>query len=236
MCALITGPNMGGKSTALRLACLAAVLAQLGCFVPAEECVLHPVDRIFTRLGAGDDIMRGMSTFHMVRGVTSWSRACGAREMSLTIGVSTIFLPRPELVSPARSAPFLISFGRRRRRFPVAILTPDAPAAEQEMRDVSQMLACATPQSLLAIDELGRGVRPPRSAPPRPSIAGRTAAGAACSARLAGPHSPPCPPTPGPLTGNPCGRPPPGRHKHLRRARHRLRRPPRHRRSPPVPP
>jgi DNA mismatch repair protein MSH6 len=67
ICALITGPNMGGKSTALRLACLGAVLAQIGCFVPADECVMHPVDRIFTRLGAGDDIMRGMSTFHMVR-------------------------------------------------------------------------------------------------------------------------------------------------------------------------
>ena len=57
---------MGGKSTVLRLACMAAVLAQLGCFVPATECALHPVDRVFTRLGAGDDIMRGMSTFHMV--------------------------------------------------------------------------------------------------------------------------------------------------------------------------
>jgi hypothetical protein len=59
---------MGGKSTALRLACLAAALAQLGCRVPAAACELHPVDRIFTRLGAGDDIMRGMSTFHMVGG------------------------------------------------------------------------------------------------------------------------------------------------------------------------
>ena len=235
MCALITGPNMGGKSTALRLACLAAVLAQLGCFVPAEECVLHPVDRIFTRLGAGDDIMRGMSTFHMVRGVTSWSRACGAREMSLTIGVSTIFLPRREFGSPARSAPFLISFGRRRRRFPVAILTPDAPAAEQEMRDVSQMLACATPQSLLAIDELGRGVRPPRSAS-LPSY--RRADGGRrrllCPARR--PSLAAVPSDSRASDGQPVRPPPPGRHKYLRRARHRLRRPPRHRRSPPVPP
>ncbi len=66
-CLLITGPNMGGKSTCLRLACFAALLAQLGCRVPAFTCRLHPVDRIFTRLGAGDDIMRGMSTFQMVR-------------------------------------------------------------------------------------------------------------------------------------------------------------------------
>ncbi|KAK3285490.1 hypothetical protein CYMTET_6911 [Cymbomonas tetramitiformis] len=57
------GPNMGGKSTALRLAGLVVVLAQMGCRVPASSCMLTPVDRLFTRLGASDNIMEGRSTF-----------------------------------------------------------------------------------------------------------------------------------------------------------------------------
>lgn len=63
LCGLITGPNMGGKSTTLRLSCLCVVLAQIGCFIPAERCEMTAVDRIFTRLGASDNIMRGLSTF-----------------------------------------------------------------------------------------------------------------------------------------------------------------------------
>ena len=60
---LLSGPNMGGKSTLLRQTCLIAILAQIGCFVPAEECSLTPFDRIFTRLGASDRILLGQSTF-----------------------------------------------------------------------------------------------------------------------------------------------------------------------------
>ncbi|XP_050218036.1 DNA mismatch repair protein MSH7 isoform X2 [Mercurialis annua] len=60
---LLTGPNMGGKSTLLRATCLAVILAQLGCFVPSEKCILSLVDVIFTRLGATDRIMTGESTF-----------------------------------------------------------------------------------------------------------------------------------------------------------------------------
>lgn len=60
---LITGPNMGGKSTLLRQVCIVSVLAQIGCYVPARKCVLTPVDRIFTRLGARDNIIAGKSTF-----------------------------------------------------------------------------------------------------------------------------------------------------------------------------
>ncbi|XXG56105.1 hypothetical protein AAC387_Pa03g3608 [Persea americana] len=60
---LLTGPNMGGKSTLLRATCLAVLLAQMGCYVPCEMCVLSPVDIIFTRLGATDRIMSGESTF-----------------------------------------------------------------------------------------------------------------------------------------------------------------------------
>ncbi|KAK8914031.1 DNA mismatch repair protein MSH7 [Platanthera zijinensis] len=60
---LLTGPNMGGKSTLLRATCLAVILAQLGCYVPCEKIMLSPVDVIFTRLGATDRIMSGESTF-----------------------------------------------------------------------------------------------------------------------------------------------------------------------------
>lgn len=60
---LLTGPNMGGKSTLLRATCLAVVLAQVGCYVPASACQMTIVDRIFTRLGAQDRIMAGESTF-----------------------------------------------------------------------------------------------------------------------------------------------------------------------------
>jgi DNA mismatch repair protein MSH6 len=60
---LVSGPNMGGKSTLLRQTCVNVVLAQIGCYVPAERCRLTPVDRIFTRVGANDRIMQGQSTF-----------------------------------------------------------------------------------------------------------------------------------------------------------------------------
>ena len=60
---LITGPNMGGKSTLLRQTCLATIMAQMGSFVPARKFQLTAVDRIFTRLGASDRLLEGKSTF-----------------------------------------------------------------------------------------------------------------------------------------------------------------------------
>ena len=60
---LLTGPNMGGKSTPLRQVCVNVILAQIGCYVPAAVCKLTPVDRIFTRIGANDNIVSGQSTF-----------------------------------------------------------------------------------------------------------------------------------------------------------------------------
>jgi DNA mismatch repair protein MutS len=60
---LITGPNMGGKSTYLRQAALLVVMAQCGCFVPAESMRLGLVDRVYTRIGASDNVARGRSTF-----------------------------------------------------------------------------------------------------------------------------------------------------------------------------
>ncbi|XP_030628388.1 DNA mismatch repair protein Msh6 [Chanos chanos] len=62
-CVLVTGPNMGGKSTLMRQCGLVVILAQLGCYVPAESLRFTPVDRVFTRLGASDRIMSGESTF-----------------------------------------------------------------------------------------------------------------------------------------------------------------------------
>jgi DNA mismatch repair protein MutS len=60
---VITGPNMGGKSTYMRQCALIVLLAHLGSYVPAESACIGPIDRIFTRIGAGDDLSRGQSTF-----------------------------------------------------------------------------------------------------------------------------------------------------------------------------
>ena len=60
---IITGPNMGGKSTYMRQSALITILAHLGSYVPADRAVLGPIDRIFTRIGAADDLAGGRSTF-----------------------------------------------------------------------------------------------------------------------------------------------------------------------------
>jgi DNA mismatch repair protein MutS len=60
---VITGPNMGGKSTYMRQNALIVLLAHIGSYVPAARAVIGPIDRIFTRIGAGDDLSRGQSTF-----------------------------------------------------------------------------------------------------------------------------------------------------------------------------
>jgi DNA mismatch repair protein MutS len=60
---IITGPNMGGKSTYMRQTALIVILAHIGCYVPAHRAVLGPMDRIFTRIGASDDLAGGRSTF-----------------------------------------------------------------------------------------------------------------------------------------------------------------------------
>ena len=81
---LITGPNMGGKSTFLRQAALVAVLAQAGAFVPASRARVGIVDRLFSRVGASDNLARGRSTF-MVEMVETAAILAQATRQSLVI-------------------------------------------------------------------------------------------------------------------------------------------------------
>ncbi len=82
--AVITGPNMGGKSTYLRQTALILVLAQMGSFVPADRAILPIVDRVFTRVGASDNLARGRSTF-MVEMTETASILTSATEKSFVV-------------------------------------------------------------------------------------------------------------------------------------------------------
>jgi len=81
---VITGPNMGGKSTYMRQTALIAILAHIGSFVPAAKAVLGPLDRIFTRIGASDDLAGGRSTF-MVEMVETANILNNATDKSLVL-------------------------------------------------------------------------------------------------------------------------------------------------------
>ncbi|MCE2832087.1 MAG: DNA mismatch repair protein MutS [Oxalobacteraceae bacterium] len=81
---LITGPNMGGKSTYMRQLALITLLAYMGSYVPAAEARIGPIDRIFTRIGAADDLASGHSTF-MVEMMESAAILNGASERSLVL-------------------------------------------------------------------------------------------------------------------------------------------------------
>lgn len=81
---IITGPNMGGKSTYMRQIALIVLLAHIGSFVPAKKATLGPVDRIFTRIGAADDLASGRSTF-MVEMTETANILHNATEQSLVL-------------------------------------------------------------------------------------------------------------------------------------------------------
>ena len=81
---MITGPNMGGKSTYMRQTALICILAYIGSYVPADRVVLGPIDRIFTRIGAADDLASGRSTF-MVEMTETANILHNATEQSLVI-------------------------------------------------------------------------------------------------------------------------------------------------------
>ncbi|HUW26001.1 MAG TPA: DNA mismatch repair protein MutS [Gallionella sp.] len=81
---LITGPNMGGKSTYMRQVAIIALLAHVGCFVPAQDAVLGEIDQIFTRIGASDDLASGRSTF-MVEMTEAANILHSATEKSLVL-------------------------------------------------------------------------------------------------------------------------------------------------------
>ena len=76
---VLTGPNMGGKSTLMRQVCLAAVAAQIGAWLPAEEVELTPADAVFVRMGARDRIMLGQSTFFVELSETAAALASATR-------------------------------------------------------------------------------------------------------------------------------------------------------------
>lgn len=81
---LITGPNMSGKSTYMRQVALSAILAQMGCFVPATEAILPIFDQVFTRIGAADDLISGQSTF-MVEMLEAKNALTNATKQSLIL-------------------------------------------------------------------------------------------------------------------------------------------------------
>ncbi|MFP7296195.1 DNA mismatch repair protein MutS [Neobacillus niacini] len=81
---LITGPNMSGKSTYMRQIALTAILAQIGCYVPADEAVLPIFDQVFTRIGAADDLISGQSTF-MVEMLEARNALTNATQNSLIL-------------------------------------------------------------------------------------------------------------------------------------------------------
>ncbi|MDP4171068.1 MAG: DNA mismatch repair protein MutS, partial [Bacillota bacterium] len=81
---LITGPNMSGKSTYMRQIALTAILAQIGCFVPASQAVLPVFDQVFTRIGAADDLISGQSTF-MVEMLEAKNAIANATQNSLVL-------------------------------------------------------------------------------------------------------------------------------------------------------
>ena len=129
---LLTGPNMGGKSTLLRNACIAVVMAQMGCYVPAESMTLSPCDWIFTRIGANDSIITGQVEYSSVWVCVVWVCdvvLCGVYYIYFFLLLSSL-----NLLTFSIQSTFMV-----------------------ELLETSNILRHATSHSLVILDELGRG-------------------------------------------------------------------------------
>ena len=137
---VLTGPNMGGKSTYLRQTALTVILAQMGSFVPAITARLGIVDRVFTRIGASDNLARGRSTF-----MVEMSETAAILHHSHSALVNSLGRSRPRHRNLRRTGPlpgpqsntFTLARGRRHclplTTFELTELTPNMLSGGEEL-------------------------------------------------------------------------------------------------------
>lgn len=158
---LLTGPNMGGKSTLLRATCAAVILAQMGCFVPAAAARLSPADRIFTRLGGRQCLIPAQPCLCCC--TCTCLLACGSYS-SCTCSPS---LPLQKSSGEASLTGHGFHIGSSCSRSASGLMCATAGAHDRilsgestflvECNEAATVLRHATPDSLVVLDELGRG-------------------------------------------------------------------------------
>lgn len=158
---LLTGPNMGGKSTYMRQAALIAILAQMGSYVPARSARIGIVDRVFTRIGASDDLSRGQSTFMVeMTELAEILRMASARSLVLLdeIGRGT------STYDGLSIAEAVLEDLAERRDKPLTLFATHY----HELISFSERFACVRNQSM-AVEETETGIRFLHSVVMRPS-------------------------------------------------------------------